>query len=150
MAPRVRKRRSVPCRIGEANPPGIFSKAKCVFVSLAGSEYHHANRLQPAAETSTSSQSTRSAVDMASRRADQVEPVYSLLRTCAISTHYALVPLRVPRPLCGVETGKTLQSECSPAATRKPRGGPHHPAGGGQLQDPRQALVRASLGLDLI
>ena len=74
--------------------------------------------------TSASSQSTRSAVDMASRRADQVEPVYSLLRTCAISTHYALVPLHVPRPLCGAETGKTLEPDCSPAATRKPRGGP--------------------------
>src|SRR5687768_16373893 len=97
MAPRVRKTRGVPCRIGEANPPGIFSKAKCVFVSLAGSEYHHANRLQPAAETNTSSQSTRTVVDMASRRADQVEPVYSLLRTYAISTHYALVPLPGPR-----------------------------------------------------
>src|SRR5918998_168908 len=129
MTPSVRKRRSVPCRIGEANPPGIFSKAKCVFVSLAGSEYHHANRLQPAAETSTSSQSTRSAVDMASRRADQVEPVYPLLRTCAISTHHALVPLQVPRPLCSVETGTTLEPDSSSAATRKLRGQIFRPVG---------------------
>src|SRR5215218_9280997 len=101
MALSKRKRRSVPRRIGEVNPPGIFSKAKCVFVSLTGSEYHHANRAQPDAATRTSSQSTRSAVDKASRRADQLEPVYCLLRTCAIPTHHALVPpqvSRLPRP----------------------------------------------------
>src|SRR5215210_5770507 len=97
MAPIVRKRRRVPRRIGEANPPGIFSKAKCVFVSLAGSEYHHANRPQPDAATRASSQSTRSVVDKASRRTDQLEPVYCLLRTCAMPTHHALVPLQVPR-----------------------------------------------------
>src|SRR5215204_5625058 len=121
MAPNMMKRRSVACRVGEANPPGIFSKAKCVFISLAGSEYHHANRLQLAAETTASSQSARSAVDMASRRADQLEPVNSLPRTCAIRTHHALVP--PPRPLCGVEIEKTLAPDCSAAATRRPRVG---------------------------
>src|SRR5918995_5619668 len=108
MALSKRKRRSVPRRIGEANPPGIFSKAKCVFVSLAGSEYHQANRIQPAAATRASSQSTRSVVDKASRRADHLESVYCLLRTCAIPTHHALVPLhvQVPRSHCSADTGK--------------------------------------------
>src|SRR5215203_4344462 len=138
MAPRRRKRRSVPRRIGEANPPGIFSKAKCVFVSLAGSEYHQANRLQPAAATRASSQSTRSVVGKASRRADQLEPVYCLLRTCAIPTHHALVPLQVSRSLCSAQTGIPL----SQIARRQP---PEDlgaaqilPAGGRQLQDSRQ------------
>src|SRR5918998_2153506 len=123
MAPSKRKRRSVPRRIGEANPPGIFSKAKCVLFSLAGSEYHQANRLQPAAATRASSQSTRSVVDKASRRADQLEPVYCLLRTCAIPTHHALVSLQVLRSLGSAETGKTLERDRSSAATRRPRVG---------------------------
>src|ERR671917_156023 len=125
----MRKRRSVPRRMGEVNPPGIFSKAKCVFVSLAESEYHRATRIQLAAATSTSSQRTRSAVDMASRCADQLEPVYSLLSTCAIPTHHALVPLQVPRPLCSVETGTTLEPDSSSAATRKLRGQIFRPVG---------------------
>src|SRR5829696_6395283 len=112
MAPRTRKRRSVPRRIGEANPPRIFSKAKCVFVSLAGSEYHQAKRIQPAAATRASSQSARSVADRASRRADQLEPAYCLRRTCAIPTHHALVPpqvhVHVFRSLCSAETEKTL------------------------------------------
>src|SRR3712207_9291410 len=91
MAPITTKRRRVPRRTGEAKPPGIFSKAKCVFVSLAGSEYHCANRLQPAAATTTSSQSTRSAVDMTKRRTDQPDVVYCFLRTCAIPTHQVVV-----------------------------------------------------------
>src|SRR5215216_4850855 len=141
MALSKRKRRSVPRRIGEANPPGIFSKAKCVFVSLAGSEYHHANRPQLAAATRASSQSTRSVVDTARRRADQLEPVYCLLRTCAIPTHHALVPLQVqvPRSLCSAETGKILERDCSLAGTRRPRAAHNFPAGWRQLQDPRQA-----------
>src|SRR5215210_1347592 len=119
MAPIVRKRRSVPRRIDEANPPGIFSKAKCVFVSLAGSEYHQANSPQPAAATRASSQSTRSVVDKTSRRADQLEPVYCLLRTCAIPIHHALVLLQVPRSLCSTEIGKILELDCSLAANRR-------------------------------
>src|SRR5215213_1873197 len=110
MAPIIRKWRRVPRRIGEANPPGIFSKAKCVFVSLAGSEYHHANRPQPDAATTASSQSTRSVVDKASRRTDELELVYCLLRTCAMPTHHALVPLQVPRSLCSAETGRLSSS----------------------------------------
>src|SRR5215218_2669990 len=110
MALSKRKRRSVPRRIGEVNPPGIFSKAKCVFVSLTGSEYHHANRAQPDAATRTSSQSTRSVVDKASRRADQLEPVYCLLRTCAMPTHHALVPLHVLRSLGSAATGKDCRA----------------------------------------
>src|SRR5215208_7565667 len=109
MAPCIRKRRSVPLRIGEANPPGIFSKAKCVFVSLAGSEYHHVKSIQLAAATSMSNQSVRSAVDIASRRTDQLDVVYCRLRTCAIPTHHALVP--PSHPLSCFETGKTLQRD---------------------------------------
>src|SRR5215218_10819684 len=121
MAPIMRKRRRVPRRIGEANPPGIFSKAKCVFVSLAGSEYHRAIRLQLAAAISTSSQSMRSAVDMARRRTDQLDVVYCLLMTCAIPSHHVLVPLS--RVLYSVEPDKALQSDCLLAAARTPRPG---------------------------
>src|SRR5829696_3824330 len=108
MAPIMRKRRRVPRRIDEENPPGIFSKAKCVFVSLAGSEYHQAKRIQPAVATRASSQSARSVVDRASRRAPQLEPAYCLRRTCATPTYPALVPpqvhVHVFRSLCSTET----------------------------------------------
>src|SRR5918994_3025669 len=146
MAPSKRKMRSVPRRIGEANPPGIFSKAKCVFVSLAGSEYHQAKRIQPAPATRASSQSARSVVDRASRRADQLEPAYCLLRTCAIPTHHALVPLHVHvhvhvlRSLCSAGTEKTLEIDRSLADTRRLRAAQVLPAGWRQLQDSRQAL----------
>src|SRR5215217_1450973 len=124
MAPMTRKRRSVPRSIGEANPPGTFSKAKCVFVSLAGSEYHHANRVQLAAATTMSNQSMRSEVDTASRRTDQLDVGYCRLRTCAILNHHVLAPSRT---LSCVETGRTLQPDCLLAATRRSLGGPDLP-----------------------
>jgi hypothetical protein len=64
----------------------------------------------------------RSAVDMASRRADQLEPVICLFRTCAIPTYQ--IPVLLPRALCSVETGKTLEPDCSWVATGRPQGGP--------------------------
>jgi hypothetical protein len=67
--------------------------------------------------------------------------VYCLLRTCAIPTHHALVPLHVQasRSLCSAETGKILERDCSLAGTRRPRATQNFPAGWPQLQDPRQA-----------
>src|SRR5215213_3083920 len=125
MAPIIRKRRRVPRRTGEAKPPGIFSKAKCVFVSLARSEYHRATRLQLAAASSTSSQSMRSAVDIASRRTDQLDVVSCLLRTCAIPPHHALGPRS--NPPTNVEPGKILRPDRSLAAARGHRVGPDYP-----------------------
>src|SRR5918993_3596938 len=134
------KRRSVPRRIGEAKPPGIFSKAKWVLFSLAGSEYHDVNRLQLAAAINTRSQSPIPARVTVSRRGDQPVSEYRLLRTCAIIIHRALVLLPcariAPRPV-----GRP--SQISPSQpTEDSRAVQVLRADGGKMQEPRQALAR--------